>query len=55
VYEPAGLLLPDGTDRHGSPLMLGEQLEAPGSTVLHERCYEIVEQRRREGRAESHG
>ena len=50
VYEPMRLLLPDGRDRRGSPLMLGDQLDVPGSTVVHERCYEAFDT---EGRAEA--
>ena len=44
------LLLPDGHDRHGSPLRLGDQLDVPGSTVVHERCYEAFDT---EGRADA--
>ena len=43
MYEPMRLLLPDGRDRHGSPLSLGDQLDVPGSTVVHERCYEAFD------------
>ena len=43
VYEPMRLLLPDGGDRHSSPLSLGDQLDVPGSTVVHERCYEAFD------------
>jgi hypothetical protein len=50
VYEPMRLPLPDGTDRHGSRLTLEDQL-ATGSTVLHERCYDVFEL----GRAEAGG
>ena len=50
VYEPMRLLLPDGHDRHGSPLRLGDQLAVPGSTVVHERCYEAFDT---EGRADA--
>jgi hypothetical protein len=50
VYEPMRLLRPDGRDRHGSPLRLGDQLAVPGSTVVHERCYEAFDT---EGRAEA--
>jgi hypothetical protein len=55
VYEPARLLVPDGSDRHGSPLTLGDQIEAPGSTVLHERCHEPFERARSQGRSEREG
>ena len=53
VYEPMRLLLPDGTHRPGSRLTLRDQLDAPGSTAVHERCYEAPEQRRTEGPAEA--
>ena len=43
VYEPMRLLLPEGGDRHGSPLMLGHELDVLGSTVVHERCYEAFD------------
>ena len=50
VYEPMRLLAPDGTDRRGSRLTLGDQLDVPGSTALHEYCHEPFEQGRTEGR-----
>jgi hypothetical protein len=53
MYERMRLLVPDGSDLDGSPLTLGEQLDAPGSTVLHERCYELFEHGHPEGRAEA--
>ena len=53
VYEPMRLLLPDGRDRHGSPLSLGDQLDVPGRTVVHERCYEPFNEGRPKGRAEA--
>jgi hypothetical protein len=53
VYEPARLALPDGTERHGSPLTLGDQLSTPDSVVVHERCYEAFEQGRNERRADA--
>ncbi|MGO9905412.1 MAG: hypothetical protein ACLP4R_18885 [Solirubrobacteraceae bacterium] len=53
VYEPMRLLLPDGRDRHGSPLSLGDQLDVPGRTVVHERCYELFNEGRPKGRAEA--
>ena len=49
VCEPMRLLLPDGGDRRGSPLMLGDQLDVPG-TVVHERYYEAFDT---EGRPEA--
>ena len=50
MYELMLLLLPDGRDRHGSPLILGDQLDVPGSTAVHERCYEAFDP---EGRADA--
>ena len=50
VYEPMRPLLRDGRDRRGSPLMLGDQLDVPGSMVVHERCHEAFDT---EGRAEA--
>lgn len=35
VYEPAGVMLRDGTELEGSPLTLGEQLRTLGSVALH--------------------
>ena len=46
VYEPARLLLSDGTEHDGSPLTLGQQFDMPGAIVVHERCYEIFTQQR---------
>ena len=43
VYEPMRLPLPEGGDRHGSPLMLGHELDVPGSTVVHEHRYEAFD------------
>lgn len=40
VYEPARLLLADGTERHGSALTLGAELGTPCGVLVHERCYE---------------
>jgi hypothetical protein len=39
VYEPARLLLSDGTEHHGSALTLAEELGMPGGILVHERCY----------------
>jgi len=50
VYEPARLVLSDGTNWRGSPLTLGDELAVPGSTVVHERCYEAFDP---EGRADA--
>ena len=50
VYEPMRLLLPDGGDRRGSPSMLGDQLDMPGSTVAPGRCCEPFDT---DGRAEA--
>lgn len=52
VYEPTWLLLPDGSDQHGSALTLGDELEAPGGIVVHEHCREPFEQARSQGRPE---
>jgi hypothetical protein len=46
VYEPARLVLLDGTERHGSPLTLGDELGTSGSVIVHERCYEAFEESR---------
>jgi hypothetical protein len=55
VYEPMRLLLADGRDRRGSPLTPGDQLEAPGSTAVHEARYDSFAQQRAGGRAEAGG
>jgi hypothetical protein len=47
VYEPARLLLPDGTERRGSPLTFADHLGAPGTLVVHERCFEDFQRARR--------
>ncbi len=51
VYEPARLLLSDGTERHGSALTLRDQLKTPGGIIVHERCYEAFAHQRGDGRA----
>jgi hypothetical protein len=43
VYEPVRVVLSDGTERHGSPLTLGDQLGISGSVIVHEHCYEAFE------------
>ena len=55
VYEPARLLLSEGTELGGSPLTLGDELHTPGAIVVHERCYEDFEREHRHGRAGSAG
>jgi hypothetical protein len=40
VYEPARLLLSDGTEQHGSRLTLGEELGMLGGILVHEHCYQ---------------
>ena len=53
VYEPVLLILSNGSNRRGSALTLGDQLDAPGSIVVHEQCYEAFEngwkQKQRDG------
>jgi hypothetical protein len=39
VYEPARVILDDGSDRPGSLLTLRFELQTPGSILVHERCY----------------
>jgi hypothetical protein len=39
VYEPARVILEDGSDLKGSVLTLGFELQPPGSSLVHERCY----------------
>ena len=46
VYEPARLLLSDGTEHDGSVLTLGQQLRTAGAIVVHERCYAAFTQQR---------
>lgn len=55
VYEPARLLLPDGTHYSGSPLTLEDRLPLPGATVLHERCFEAFVRGLHENRTASSG
>lgn len=40
VYEPARLVLDDGTELQGSPLTLRSrpERESPGTIAVHERC-----------------
>jgi hypothetical protein len=38
VYEPARVILGDGTELKGSPLTLRSECQTPGSVVVHERC-----------------
>lgn len=40
VYEPARVILDDGSELPGSLLTLRSELAAPGSIAVHERCYE---------------
>ena len=51
TYEPARVMLADGTELTGSFLSMGEKLEDPGSVALHSRCYDVFKQ----GRAEAAG
>lgn len=53
VYEPIRLLLPDGSDRRGGVLSLGDQLAAPGSTVVHEGCHAAYDRAGAAGAAEA--
>jgi hypothetical protein len=39
VYEPARVILEDGSDLPGSLLSLRLDLQTPGSVVVHDRCY----------------
>ena len=39
TYEPAWLVLPDGTAVRGSPLTLRERCAGDQARVLHETCY----------------
>jgi hypothetical protein len=39
VYEPARVILDDGSDLTGSLLTLHLELQSPGSSLVHERCY----------------
>ena len=59
VYEPARVMLRDGTELKGSTLTLADQLEAPGSVALHADCYDPFGQsrarRRRRGRLKATG
>ena len=55
VYEPARLLLSDGTERPGSLLGLGELLQAPRAVVVHERCHEPFKQRPSDSRTDAPG
>jgi hypothetical protein len=49
VYEPARLVLGDGSDRRGSLLTFGDELDVAGAIVVHEWCYPDFEGNR--GRA----
>jgi hypothetical protein len=51
VYESVRVMLADGTELRGSPLTLGEELEAPGSVAVHARCYDVFQRGRSRGRA----
>ncbi len=39
VYEPAWVILEDGTELRGSRLTLSLELEMPGSIAVHEYCH----------------
>ena len=43
VYEPARLVLSDGTNWRGSPLTFDVAVEAHGAIVVHERCYKAFD------------
>jgi hypothetical protein len=49
VYEPARVLLSDGTEQHGSRLTLRAQLGTPGVILVHERCHDAYTQERGDG------
>jgi hypothetical protein len=51
VYDPARLLLPDGTNRQGSLPTLRAQLNGTLGVLVHERCYEPLLRARQERRA----
>jgi hypothetical protein len=38
IYEPLRVVRPDGSERRGSVLTLGEDIRAAGGVVMHERC-----------------
>jgi hypothetical protein len=40
VYEPARVILDDGSELPGSLLTLRSELHTPGSVVVHERCHD---------------
>ncbi|MGO9823254.1 MAG: hypothetical protein ACLPTJ_21705 [Solirubrobacteraceae bacterium] len=39
VFEPAWVILEDGTELRGSCLTLSSELELPGSIAVHEHCH----------------
>jgi hypothetical protein len=39
AYEPTLVVLPDGSERAGSPLTLHSELKHPQSVARHERCH----------------
>ncbi|HEX5923141.1 MAG TPA: hypothetical protein VFY45_04875 [Baekduia sp.] len=43
VYEPARAIMGDGTERRGSRLTLRDELRAPGTIAIHERCPDGVQ------------
>lgn len=51
VYEPARLLLSDGTEQHGSRLTLRDQPGPLGGILVHERCGDAFRRERGDGPA----
>lgn len=49
VYEPAWVILDDGTELRGSRLTLASELETPGNIAVHERCYDDLDIDRHNG------